>query len=207
MAQNGSEIEDQQQDCSFVYRFIMAMELPKLLQRGASFRFIPRFHSAHNARSACHKKIAVAVLLIVTTLLLFYFFKGGDHIHHASSKQELQLLQGYGVVIDIGRVEARVNVLQYEEADSLAIKVLGSDRSGAPHNVPVLLEKFLEHANGLVPEVERARTRVYVLATGNLEWIPELNRVAFLEECRKSVHQSAYLFRDEWVLVTNGELT
>lgn len=180
------------------------MELPKLLQRGPSFRFISRFYLAHSARSACHKKIGVAVLFIVTTLFLFYFFKGGHH-HGSSKKQEL-LLQGYGVVIDIGRVEARVNVLQYEETDSLAIKVLGSDRSGAPHNVPVLLEKFLEYADGLVPEVERARTRVYVLATGNLDWIPELNRVAFLEECRKSVHQSAYLFRDEWVLVTNGKL-
>lgn len=107
------------------------------------------------------------------------------------------------MAIDIGRLEARVHVLQ--SGDTGAIRVLGRENSLAPYNVPVVVGNLLEFAKGYVPEEEREKTRVYVVGIGGLDWVLENNRVAFLEECRKSVKQSEFLFREEWAMVLNGE--
>lgn len=110
----------------------------------------------------------------------------------------------YGVVIDIGRLGARIHVLQFEGTETVAVRVLGRKHSLATVKVPILLGDFLEYAKGHVPASERAQTRVYVLGTGGLEWIPVQNRLDMLQECRKIIHESEFMFHDDWAMVLNG---
>lgn len=187
------------------------MDLPKLFQRGASFKFAPssaRYHyysNAHNnnaARSACKKKIWVTFILSLTLFSFLYFFllRKGHHVLEYSQQQG-----EYGVVIDIGRLGARIHVLQFEGTETVAVRVLGRKHSLATVKVPILLGDFLEYAKGHVPASERAQTRVYVLGTGGLEWIPVQNRLDMLQECRKIIHESEFMFHDDWAMVLNGE--
>ena len=193
------------------------MEIPRLLQRGTSFKVTSpaRYHqlhysSAHSSRSSCHKRIWVTFLLCLGTFLVLYF---------SFLRPSVSLLHGlqdpsYGVVVDIGRQEARINVFQVQDSETLVVKVLGdkpglaplgSEAPGGGYDVSASLVALLEYAKRIVPELERPQTRAYIVGTGGLEWVPAQNRDVLLEECRKFIHESEFQFKDDWATVISGE--
>lgn len=191
------------------------MEIPKLLQRGASFkqpspaRYQQLHHnSAQNARSTCQKRVWVTFLLCLSTFLVLYFSFLRRNAYLARSRQAP--IEGFAVVIDIGRDEARINVFEFTDTEPVDVRGLGSKRILAPlggYDASALLDEllgFLE-AKRIIPKSLYHRTRVYVAGTGGLEWLADEKRGDLLQECRKFLHESEFQFRDEWVAVIDGE--
>jgi apyrase len=200
--------------------FDSLMEFPKPLQRGVSFRApapVVQQQAQHSnvhstSRSGCQKHVWVAFLLCLSGFLVLYLSYLRRNPFLSQSPQVPS--KGYGVVIGIGRREARITVIQFVDAPgTLTVHVLGSEHSVAPLNfetpnggydVSAFVE-LLEYAKRTIPEPVRPQTRVYVLGTGGLEWIPAVNRDVLLEECRNIIHESAFQFHNEWAMVISGE--
>jgi hypothetical protein len=66
------------------------------------------------------------------------------------------------------------------------------------------LMEQLEFAKTKVPEKERSRTRVYLMATAGLRRLDKKIQEAVLESCRNVLHASSFQFRDEWASVISG---
>lgn len=67
------------------------------------------------------------------------------------------------------------------------------------------LKEQLEFAKEKVPEKERSRTRVYLMATAGLRRVEKKTREAVLESCRQVLRKSNFWFQDEWASVISGE--
>lgn len=57
-----------------------------------------------------------------------------------------------------------------------------------------------------MPEKERARTRVYLMATAGLRRLDKKIQEAVLESCRITLRASGFMFHDSWASVITGKL-
>jgi len=67
------------------------------------------------------------------------------------------------------------------------------------------LKEQLEFAKTKVPEKERSRTRVYLMATAGLRRLDKKIQEAVLSSCRTVLRASSFLFHDEWASVITGK--
>lgn len=68
------------------------------------------------------------------------------------------------------------------------------------------MKEQLEFAKSKVPEKERSRTRVYLMATAGLRRLDKKIQDAVLDSCRAVLRASGFLFQDEWASVITGTL-
>lgn len=84
--------------------------------------------------------------------------------------------------------------------------VVSGDFADKPSLAGDSLIEQLEFAKTKVPEKERSNTRVYLMATAGLRRLDKKIQEAVLDSCRKVLHASSFLFRDEWASVITGTL-
>jgi apyrase len=66
------------------------------------------------------------------------------------------------------------------------------------------LQPLLEFAGQHVPVQQQAQTPVYLMATAGLRLLPATAADAILEQCRKKLLASQFLFKRDWASIISG---
>jgi len=123
----------------------------------------------------------------------------------------------YAVVIDAGSTGSRVHVYRFyrhkefpyasvELPDEVHKTTPGlSSYSFDPRTAANSLQPLLKFAKEEVPEDQRARTPLLLLATAGLRMLPDDAANRILEETRRALAGSGFLFRDGWARVISGQ--
>ncbi|KAG0611610.1 hypothetical protein M758_7G152800 [Ceratodon purpureus] len=207
------------------------MDLPKLQTRSTS-TFPPphktqlpmRYQTQHyqnagsSARSPaliCKRSAWVVFMLLSFFFVSLYLISLARGVQFSSQVSSANRKR-YGVVIDAGSSGSRIHIFQYKHGVIPAVDLIGLEQlslkrtpglssfADNPSLAGDSLMEQLEFAKTKVPEKERSRTRVYLMATAGLRRLDKTIQEAVLDSCRKVLRASSFQFRDEWASVISG---
>ncbi|KNA14246.1 hypothetical protein SOVF_109270 [Spinacia oleracea] len=162
---------------------------------------------SNHPKSRHHKHLLLIVSLSLLPFL-FYFLSLYRSLHLPPSSS-------FGLIVDISTSRSQIlvfrslnevsgNPFSGQSSDSFWVDTGSSKFSGQPKLAGRVLFKLMDFAKEKIPNSEWEDTKVQLMITGDLVGGVE-ERKLVLEECRRIMRSSGFMFRDDWASVLEGE--
>ncbi|KAK2969008.1 hypothetical protein RJ640_007873 [Escallonia rubra] len=146
--------------------------------------------------------------IVLALAIVFYLFV-------TSSKSPSK--RKFGIVIDGGSTGTRIHVFEYGIKDGAPVFDFGPGGLVSKRVTPGLsvyvddpegagraVWELVEFGRGRVPRECWGRTEIRLMATAGLRLVEDGARERILEQCRRVLRGSGFVFRDDWASVISG---